>query len=214
MYYILYYVYNKWLTVGLRLISWWDMYLKNAHYLKHTCFTSSHILEERIKMERTEMSIVSISNMQDVLVAFIIWLYLPITLCPCITELLQILWARINWYFNWIIFNFICWHNAALGQHGIYGALRLKVIPIWRSGGLGFPTWGDPCRPGLGLEQCDWQVRLTSSVEVGPWRLITITQHRTDGMKASLTTPLMGHHNISRVSFSLSILCFFPTLAF
>lgn len=34
-----------------------------------------------------------------------------------------------------------------------------KVFAICRSGGLGFPSWGDPSRPGLCPEQCDWQVK-------------------------------------------------------
>lgn len=81
-----------------------------------------------------------------------------------------------------------------------------SVFPICRSGSLGFPAWSDPSGPGLGPEQFDWQVRLTSSVEVGPWRLITITQHGTGGMKPSVTTPLMGRPNTSRAP-----LCLFST---
>lgn len=100
-----------------------------------------------------------------------------------------------------VSFNYLqlCW----LTQCSVQPVLFFKVLFLtWRSGGLGFPTRGDLGRPCLGPEQCDWRVRLTSSVEVGPWRLITITRHGTDGMKPLLTT-LMEHLKVSSFAFYL-----------
>lgn len=82
---------------------------------------------------------------------------------------------------------FFCVSQICLGFLG---------VGVWES--LLEVTWADP---GLALSS-DWQIKVTSSVEVGPWRLITITQHGTARMKPALTTPPRGHNNTSRAFLS------------